>query len=118
MSALKRFSDANAEFFYSHFSIIESMWAIARLKRSGSFKDEVFKFGLKSIVDSGRYVRVEETSDVFIMAFELYGLGHNDMVDNILYADSVKMDLRLLTVDDELGTFVKRKGLDNTLIYP
>ena len=60
---------------------------------------------MKSIIESGRYERVEEDSEIFSEAFKLYALGHKDMIDNILYPSAVRLSLILLTLDDELKTF-------------
>lgn len=45
----------------------------------------------------------------------LYALDHEGIVDIILYASSVRYNLRLLTLDRELGEFVGKKRLGNTL---
>ena len=45
-------------------------------------------------------------------------LGHKDMVDNILYASSTGLNLKLLTLDKELKEFIREKGLKDTLISP
>ena len=45
-------------------------------------------------------------------------LGHKDMIDNILYATSSSLNLKLLTLDTELKEFIHVKGLKDTVISP
>ncbi len=45
-------------------------------------------------------------------------LGHKDIIDNILYATTILYDLKLLTIDRTLKSFIERIGLKNTLIFP
>jgi PIN domain nuclease of toxin-antitoxin system len=44
--------------------------------------------------------------------------GHKDMIDNILYANSTRLNIKLLTLDNELKIFILERGLKNTLITP
>lgn len=114
---LKKLSGV-AELYYSNFGILESLWVAARLAKTGRFDEERFRRGLKSIFEGDRYKRAEEGYEVFDMALKLYTLGHKDMVDNLLYATSLNLDLRLLTVDLGLRKFLKGKGLKDVTILP
>ncbi|MEM2989375.1 MAG: PIN domain-containing protein [Candidatus Bathyarchaeia archaeon] len=118
LMGLRRLADAEAEIYYSRFSILESLWVAARFSNSPTFDIGRFNNGLRSIMEGGRYGKVEESSEIFGKAIELYMLGHRDMVDNVLYAASSELDLRLLTLDAELGGFVRGRGLKDTLISP
>ena len=69
-------------------------------------------------MESGRYDRVAEDSEVFSEAVKIYRLGHRDMIDNILYASSVRLDLRLVTLDEALKQFILAHGLTNALVFP
>jgi PIN domain nuclease of toxin-antitoxin system len=75
---------------------------------------ERFTQGLKSVMESGRYVKVEENVQTFIDAFKLYKLGHRDIMDNVLYATSINFNLNFLTRDTELREFIQSKGLNDT----
>ena len=118
IEGLKRLRRIKAEIYVSRFSILEVLWLCARLIREGRFNGEVFGLGLRSVLEGGRYVMIEENTDIFIEALKLYGLGHKDMVDNILYASSLYYNLKLLTVDVELRKFIRSNGLKDTTIYP
>jgi len=118
IKGLKRLAEIEAEIHCSRFSILETLWVAARLSRSANFNAETFELGLRSILESGRYVKVEEDSETFNKALRLYMMGHKDMIDNILYASSTQLNLKLLTLDAELKEFIHEKGLNDTLVYP
>lgn len=115
---LKGLADIKAEIYYSHFSILESLWVAARLSTSTTFDGESFSLGLRSIIEGGRYRKVEEDSKTFNDALKLYILGHKDMIDNILYANSVRLNIKLLTLDNKLKEFICERRLQDTLISP
>jgi len=69
-------------------------------------------------METGKYHRVSEDSEVFNEALKVYRMGHRDMIDNILYASSLKLDLKLLTLDEKLKEFLEAHGLHNTLVFP
>lgn len=106
------------EIHYSSFSILESLWVLARTIEDAPSQLESFRIGLRSVMESGRYRRVNEDSKIMNEAFRLYKLGHKDMIDNILYASSTQLDLRLLTLDNDLKSFIQTKELRDTLLSP
>ncbi len=69
-------------------------------------------------MQSGRYNCINEPPETFIKALELYELGHKDLIDNILYASSVHLNLKLLTLDTELKEFIKNEELKDPIIFP
>jgi len=109
-------SETKIELYYSRFSILESLWVATRTVDDKTFLNESVRPGLRSVMEGGRYRSVEEDSEIFREAFTLYGLGHKDMIDNILYASAVRLGLILLTLDDELRKFVLEKGLKDAFI--
>ena len=116
LKGLKKLIDIEAEIHYSRFSILESLWVVARLIKSKTFDIGSFRLGLRSILESGRYKEVDENYETFNEALNLYMLGHKDMIDNILYANSVHLNLKLLTLDNELKDFIRNKGLKDNII--
>jgi hypothetical protein len=115
---LKGLADAGskADIYYSQFSILESLWVAARLSASPTFDPESISLGLRSIIEGHRYTKVIEDSRTFSNALKIYTLGHRDMIDNILYANSVLLNLKLLTLDNKLRDFINERGLENTLV--
>lgn len=118
LKGLKKLNQIKADIYFSRFSILETLWVAARLSRSANFNHESFRLGLRSVLESGRYIKVEEDSEVFSEALRLHTLGHRDMIDNILYASSIHFSLKLLTLDNELKEFIHEKGLKDTLMHP
>jgi len=115
--AIKVLTETEIGIYYSRFSILESLWVASRISVA-IFNPESFHLGLRSIIEGGRYTRVEEDSDIFKEAFRLHRLGHKDMIDNVLYASAVELGLLLLTLDDELRRFLSEKKLKYVLLSP
>jgi len=115
---LKMLADRKAEIYYSYFSILESLWVAARLSTRTTFNGESFSLGLRSIIEGSRYKKVEENSKTFNDALRLYVLGHKDMIDNILYTSSIRLNLKLITLDNELKEFIREKGLKDNILFP
>ena len=113
---LKKLDEVKAEIYYSRFSILESLWVAAKLMKNQAFNMERFIQGLKRVMESGRYIKVEENAQTFIDAFKFYKLGHSDIIDNVLYATSMNFSLKFLTLDEELKEFAQNKGLNDTFI--
>ncbi len=118
LDGLQKLAKIGAEIYYSRFSILESLWIATALISRGAFDAQLFSLGLRSIMEGERYRRLEETSQAFADALTMCVLGHRDVVDNILYADSVHFNLKLLTVDRDLRKFVRERGLKDTLLFP
>ena len=111
--SLRKLDEVKAELYYSRFSILESLWIVAKLAKNNTFDADRFSQGLRSILEGGRYKGIEENSKVFEEA-----IGHRDMIDNVLYSTSLHFNLKLLTLDDELKEFVRRNKLNDVLISP
>jgi PIN domain nuclease of toxin-antitoxin system len=118
LKGLSKLAQIKVNIYFSRFSILETLWIAARLSKSPNFNTEIFKLGLRSILEGKRYMKVEESSEILNEALRLYMLGHKDMIDNILYATSTNLNLKLLTLDKELKEFIHEKGLMDTLIHP
>ncbi|MCK4400199.1 PIN domain-containing protein [Candidatus Bathyarchaeota archaeon] len=111
-------AEAEAEIYYSRFSVLESLWVVVRLLRNGAFDGDRFSLGLRSVTDGGRYRLLEEGAHAYSEGLRLYRLGHRDMIDNILYASSVSHGIRFLTLDKELEEFIEDMGLKDNLMFP
>jgi predicted nucleic acid-binding protein len=114
--ALKKLDELNAEVYYSIFNILESLWVAIRLIKKQEFEIERFKLGLRSLIESKRYKQIIENTEVFNYALSLYLNGHTDMIDNILYANSIIYDIKFLTIDEEIKKFIKIKNLKDTIL--
>lgn len=118
LRSLKKLADAGSEIYYSRFSILECLWIASRLAADESAAAERINIGLKSVMDSHRYRKVDEDSKVLSDALALYTMGHKDMLDNILYASSLHLGLKFLTLDKELTQFIRERRLEDTMTSP
>ncbi len=106
-----------ADFYYSNFAILECLWVLASLeKKNVVIEMETVETGLKSIEHS--YNRVVEDTKVFLEALKLRRAGHTDFIDCLLYAITLREDLRFLSFDAELKEFVQRRGFEDTILLP
>lgn len=115
---LQNLAHGGFEARFSSFSLLESLWQVTKLKKSEEFDEGRFLEGLKSILDGEEYLRSEEDFEVYRKAIGLLGMGHKDMIDNILYGNSVVNGLKFLTVDSELRAFVREHKLEDTTVFP
>lgn len=118
IKTLEKIDNINAEIYFSMFSILEGIWIAIRFIKKSKFNEQSFRNGLKAIMRYGRYIKILENEDIIYGALDLYRMNHKDIIDNILYMDSVYFDLRLLTLDNELRNFIRSNKLKDTLIFP
>jgi len=114
---LEKLEKTRSEIYYSQFSILESLWVTIKLTEKMETPEAV-KTGFRSVIEGGVYKQVKEDSEIFIEALQLYRKGHRDLIDNILYLNSLHHNMKLLTLDNELKSFVEDKKLKNTIITP
>lgn len=77
---------------------------------------ETVEVGLRSIERS--YMRVVEDAEIFLDALKLRKAGHTDFIDCVLYAISLREDLKFLSFDSELKEFLQRKEFEDTIFSP
>ena len=106
---LKRLRDH--ELYYSELSILECLWVVNSLKKKGKSDRESFETGIRSIFEC--YAKAEINAEIVLRAFEIYEMGHRDIVDCLLYSTASKNNMKFASLDDELKGFVK----DNDLEY-
>jgi len=118
MGGLGKLQKLDTEIWYSRFAILESLWMADRLVRVGKLDEVVFEQGLQSIVTGGTYLAANGGPEVFMEAFELWKMGHMDMIDDILYATSASLGVRFLTVDSKLRGSLRSRKLKDILLLP
>lgn len=119
--ALAEAADRRYKLRYSRLSLLEASWVFSRVAERGSDPDSnraAFDRGIRSVIHSGRYSEVVEQPEAYLGALKLRSLGHRDLVDCLLYLDSVHYGLRLLTLDNGLRHFLARHNLGDTLVFP
>lgn len=95
-----------AEIYYLEASILEAMWKIVKVVPADKI-DRVGE-GVEAIMNT--YRLATPNSEAYLEAYRLYHEGHRDYIDNLLYATSRKLNLFLLTIDEEFIDFLKEKG--------
>ena len=71
-----------------------------------------------SITRTGYYTALSARGEDYLDALGFYQEGHEDMMDNLLYAISLNNDCRFLTIDDDLKRFVTEHGIDDVIMAP
>lgn len=99
------------ELYYSDFSILECLWVVISFRRKGKFDRESFETGIRSIIEC--YGKAEINAEIVIRAFEIYEMGHKDIIDCILYSIALSNNMRFASLDSELEGFVKNNNLEN-----
>jgi len=99
------------ELFYSDFSILECLWVVNSLKRRGKFDRDVFEMGMNSLFEC--YAKAEINAETVLKAFGIYGIGHRDIIDCLLYSIALNNNMKFASLDKELRKFVR----DNNLRY-
>lgn len=67
-ASLVKLNEIKAAIYYSRFSVLESLWVATKLLKDQVFDAERFSQGLRSVTESGRYIRVEEDAQTFMEA--------------------------------------------------
>ncbi len=106
--------------YYSSFNLLEALLVLVREARRGGIGwSEAEQLALRgSIAVATMLSRISEPPAAYSRAIALYGMGHRDMFDNILYALATLNNVKLLTLDRELEEFIVEHGLENPIITP
>ncbi len=97
------------ELYYSDFSILECLWVVNSLKRKGKFDRDSFETGIRSIFEC--YAKAEINAEIILRAFEIYEVGHKDIIDCILYSIALRYNMKFASIDSELKKFIKNNNL-------
>ena len=109
----------DVEILVSNFSLLESLWVAVKLMKAGRFDRERFFLGLESIISSGIYsIVAPQKESTYRRALELFMLGHEDMIDNLLYSVAMEKNAFFLTIDDEFRDFISRNRLEDIVVSP
>lgn len=102
--------------YYSELSFLEASWKIVRLGLSG--KMEIILKGIRAVKET--YSKVEIPYRAYALACKMRVDGHRDMIDNLLYSTAYFLNMRFLTIDEELISFLRSTGypVDNVIILP
>jgi predicted nucleic acid-binding protein len=118
VGALVALSEDEVQIYCSRISLLECLWVGSRLQERAELNGGLFASGIRSVTEGERYTSVEEDHRVFTEALCIREMGHEDMIDNLLFASSELLGMRLLTLDRELHGFVKKRDLTDTILFP
>ena len=119
LKGLREIKDKRANILVSELSLLESLWIAIKLIKNNKFNKERFFLGIESVLSSDTYTLVSDQKEsVYRRALDLYLLGHEDIIDNILYSIALEHKARFLTIDRELREFIKRNKLKDITIFP
>lgn len=118
MKAIGSINLEDSEVFYSDVSLLESSWIAIKQMKQGNFQANTFRKGMLSITRTGYYTALSTRGKDYLDALGFYQEGHEDMMDNLLYAISLNNDCRFLTIDDDLKRFVTEHGIDDVIMAP
>ena len=106
--------------YYSRYGVLEAVLVLLREVKRGRLRleeaCEIVEAGITTIAYGLR--AVDETPSAFREALRLYGLGHRDIFDDILYATAATNEMYFLTLDKELIDFIEEKGLASIALTP
>ena len=100
----------NYELYYPDLNILECLWVVSSVKKRGEFNREIFEAGIQSIFEG--YIKTEITSEITLKAFELYEMGHRDIIDCMLYSIALHNDMKFASLDEELKKFIRDTDLE------
>lgn len=119
-ACLKLLAEGRFEVYYSRYSLLEALFILSREVRRGRLQpweaSEMAEEGALAVVYGLR--AADEPPAVLGEAIRIYSLGHRDIFDDLLYATALVNELRLLTLDEELRSFVRRSGLRDVTMTP
>ncbi len=108
-------SSGKHEIHCCYVSMVEVLGKVARELERKKKRTEIVSEGLRSLFESGVYKWINPDAKAYRLALDMRMKGHKDMIDNLLYSTALSLNLRFLSLDDELKTFLARKGYDTNV---
>jgi len=119
---LKLLADHKGEVrvYYSRYSVLEAVLILLREVKRGRLKlEDAYEMAEAGVATVAYGLKaVDEPPSAFGEALRLYGLGHRDVFDDVLYATAATNGMYFLTLDSELVDFVKEKKLAGIALTP
>ena len=104
------------QFFYSGVVWIEILpKAVKEYSKKGlQLSDDIVQRAVESLMETASHI---EPGPVAVTeALRLKQLGHDDMIDNLLYGMAIENNLHLLSMDRNLKLFLKENGLHHNVL--
>ncbi len=106
------------EIYYSPISLIEVISKIAReaVRRGKGLKPEEVGATIK-IIEESRYLKpIHPNPQAYALAYKMKLIGHNDIIDNLLYATATVHGLTFITMDRDLKNFTQHRKIEGSTI--
>ncbi len=105
-----------ADFYFSEVVWVEVLPKVLKeyARKGLVLEPKVVKSVVSLVGENFQRVMLGETA--IELAVKLRGLGHGDMVDNLLYGAAVENNLYFMTVDTAFREFLEKHGLKHPLI--
>ncbi|MCS7104246.1 MAG: PIN domain-containing protein [Thermofilaceae archaeon] len=100
----KLWRNGKVKLYYSPFSLLEALGKIAKL----NYDTATLLLGLKIIEEE--FEKATPTPEGYLKALELKRAGFPDLIDLLLYETSLTRRILLLTRDENLLTFLEKRG--------
>ena len=98
------------EVYYSHFSIMEALWKLAKL----DYDPSIVETGLSLIREE--FTPANPTPKGYVKALEIKRKGFRDLMDLLLYATALSHGILFLTRDVRLLTFLTEMKEDTSVV--
>ncbi len=110
--------DGHVEIHYSPISLMEVISKVAReaVRKGGGLKQEEVEAAVRIIEESEYMKPAHPDPQAYALAYRMKLLGHNDMIDNLLYATATVHGLTFITMDRKLKNFIKQKGIKGSKV--
>lgn len=106
------------EIYYSPISLIEVISKVARetIRKGRGLKPEEVEATIRIIEESEYLKPVHPNPQAYALAYKMKLIGHNDMIDNLLYATATVHGLTFVTMDRKLKNFIQHHKIKGSTI--
>ena len=106
--------------YYSPYSLLEAALVLLKEVKRGSVElKEAAEMMREDYANVVYGIETAETPpEAFSFAIQLYGMGHRDIFDNLLYSTAVVNSMLFLAPNRELIEFVEKEGLLKAVVKP
>lgn len=107
------------EVYYSPISLVEVISKVARetIRRGGRGLEPGEVEATIRIIEGSEYLKpAHPNPQAYALAYRMKLLGHNDMIDNLLYATATVHGLTFITIDRKLKNFIQHHKIEGATI--
>ena len=102
-----KFRKGEVEIYYTDLNLLEIAWKLAKIQYSPTTRAGAFKH-------RENFKKISISSEVLLEALELRKRGFKDIIDLVLYIAARENNLKFLTLDRGMASFLKKRALQGT----